>query len=58
MNAIAKKLAHVYGISRAQAQVLIVAGLNSPRKVKAAGKSAVNKIKLPKSAKDKIKARQ
>jgi hypothetical protein len=54
MDARAKKLAHVYGISSEEAQVLVDAGLVSPRKVK---KGKLTKVKLPKSVKDKIKAR-
>lgn len=50
------KLARYYRISNEDAQVLIGAGLDKPRRIKAR-KGDVDKVKLPKKVRDKIKAR-
>lgn len=51
------KLARVYRIGRDDAQMLVDAGLDTPRKIKA-DKDELDKVNLPKSAKDKVKARK
>jgi len=53
----AKKLAIVYGIDTDDAQALVDAGLDTPRKIKATTKARIDKVKMPKSARDKVKAR-
>ena len=54
MNARAKKLAIVYRIDADDAQALVAAGLDTPRKARA----GISKSKLPKSIRDKVKARK
>jgi len=54
MDARASKLMLVYGISKNEALALIADGLDTPRKIKA----GIGKSKLPKSLRDKVKARK
>lgn len=54
MDKRAKKLTHVYGISKDDAQALVDAGFDTPRKAKA----GADKSDLPKRIKDKVKARK
>jgi len=54
MDARAKKLMLVYKISADDAQALVDAGLDSPRKARA----GIDESELPKSLKDKVKARK
>jgi len=54
----AKKLVIVYGIDTDDAQALVDAGLDTPRKIKAATTATVDEVEMPKSARDKVKARK
>lgn len=54
MDARASKLMLVYGISKNEALALVADGLDTPRKIKA----GISKSKLPKSLRDKVKARK
>lgn len=53
MDRRAKKLAIVYSLDKGDAQALVDAGLDTPRKARA----GTDKSKLPKRIKDKVKAR-
>jgi hypothetical protein len=54
MDARARKLALKYPISADEALALIAAGLDTPGKIK----KGIGKSKLPKSLRDKVKARK
>jgi len=52
----ARKLARYYNIETVDAELLIAAGLDTPRKIKA-DKGKVDAVGLKKAEKDKVKAR-
>jgi hypothetical protein len=56
MDKRAKKLATVYEISPEDAQVLVDAGHTTPRQIKATSRENFDKVNLPKSVRDKVKA--
>ena len=54
MDARASKLMRVYKVDASDAQALVEDGLDTPRKARA----GIDKSKLPKSLKDKVRARK